>query len=173
MRDDEDGKAPSKRERGSPDEDGFDRMVEEIQQAIIKKEEEVYSERVLSEAKLPENMGAIEEPDATGGITGPCGDTIIFDLKVDSKGVVTDIMFRTDGCGATVACASMVTKLIKGKKVAEARELDSDKLEAILGGLPDENKHCAVLSVDSLNDALDKLPLSKGGRSEKAGPEER
>jgi len=139
------------------DPETFDMMVDEIQQAIGRKEEEVYSKQVLYEANRPENMGALEEPDASGGITGPCGDTIMFDLRVDSNRVISEIMFRTNGCGATVACASMVTKLIKGRTLTEARKLDSEKLEDVLGGLPDENKHCAVLSVESLNVALDKL----------------
>lgn len=138
------------------DEDGFDRVVEEIQRSIRESEERVYSEQVLSEVDTPQNFGNIEDPDATGAFTGPCGDTMVFDIKV-KDGVIVEIMFRTDGCGPTVACGSMLTRQVQGKDVREVRKMTAQDLEEILGGLPEENKHCSVLAVQTLNITLDIL----------------
>ena len=161
----DDGPVPARRKEkgGSKEERAFDKMVDDIQLAVTRKEEEIYSEQVLTEAKAPENMGFLKEPDATGGTRGPCGDTIIFDIQV-KDGIIVDAMFRTDGCGATVACSSRLTRYLKGMTLEKARGLDNVWLEEDLGGLPEENKHCAVLAIDSLQEVLDKLPLLAGGK---------
>jgi nitrogen fixation NifU-like protein len=154
----EDARPTKKKELArSLDDRAFERMVEELQNEISKREEEVYSEAVLSEAMHPINIGAIEDPDATGGFTGPCGDTMIIDIKVE-EGTIKEIKFRTDGCGSTVACGSRLTKLVKDRTIEQAMELDNIKLEEDLGGLPEENKHCAVLAVTTLRETIGKLP---------------
>jgi nitrogen fixation NifU-like protein len=142
------------RDDRAKEEEALDRFVEMLQRNIIEEEERLYSEQVRSEASAPSNMGKLDEPDATGVFTGPCGDTMVLDIKLKG-GIVSQIRFRTDGCGATLACGSMVTKMVGGLTVEQARALTSDQLEQRLGGLPDENKHCAVLAIRSLKKALD------------------
>ena len=132
----------------------FDRFVEDLQQAIIQEEERLYSEKVRTEASMPSNMGFIENADATAQVRGSCGDTMVFDIKVE-EGRITDMRFRTDGCGATLACGSMLSKMAIGMTVEEARAFTNLDLEKELGGLPEENKHCAVLSVSALQKVLD------------------
>jgi nitrogen fixation NifU-like protein len=63
----------------------------------------------------------------------------------------------TDGCGATIACGSMLTSMIKGKSLDEAEAITEDDLIAALGGLPEENLHCAHLAIITLRDALKML----------------
>jgi len=64
----------------------------------------------------------------------------------------------TDGCGATVACGSMVTELARGKTLHEAMKIDGKKVIEAFGGLPIEHTHCADLAANTLraaiNDAL-------------------
>ena len=156
----DDGPGKKAEKKRSDEDKAFNMMIEELQQAIIQKEEEIYSERVLSEARNPQNMGALDDPDAVGGITGSCGDTITFDVKV-KDGVIKDIRFRTDGCGSTVACASMLTKMVLGLIIEKAGAITEEELEEVLGGLPEENKHCSLLAVRSLRATLDRLPGKK------------
>jgi nitrogen fixation NifU-like protein len=60
----------------------------------------------------------------------------------------------TDGCGPTVACGSMLTKMVTGKSLEDAAEILPEDLLKALGGLPEENIHCAELAVSTLHDAL-------------------
>ena len=61
----------------------------------------------------------------------------------------------TDGCGSSIACGSITTKMVKGKNIEEACDItDMDILEA-LEGLPGEKRHCAKLAVETLKEALE------------------
>jgi len=61
----------------------------------------------------------------------------------------------TDGCGASTACGSVITELAKGKTVEGASRIKDADVLAVLGGLPEENVHCALLAANTLNAALD------------------
>ena len=135
------------------DED-FWKMVEELQKKIEIEEEETYSKAVIREYRNPTNFGFIDKPDASGEIKGPCGDTMKITLKIKNN-VIKDACFWTDGCGATIACGNMLTKIIKGKTVKEASDITSGKLTTILGGLPEEHMHCSILAVNTLYNAIE------------------
>ena len=102
--------------------DKFVKLLEELQQKIEYEEEQAYSKVVIHEYRKPSNFGDIENPDAVGKIKGPCGDTMKISLRIE-KGRIKDVGFWTDGCGATIACGSMLTKMIKGKTIDEARQI--------------------------------------------------
>jgi len=136
----------------SGDED-FEGMVKELQQKIDRDEEKTYSKKVINEYRNPTNFGFIENPDATGQIKGSCGDTMRMDLRIKGN-VIQDARFWTDGCGASIACGNMLTKMIKGKIIEHALRIANDELTAVLGGLPEENLHCTVLAVNTLQKAL-------------------
>jgi len=96
----------------------------------------------------------IENPDGFKRYTGPCGDTMEISLKV-KDGVIKDAKFQTDGCGNSIICGCMVTSLAHGKTISEARNIkNTDVLEG-LGGLPEEEQHCATLAATTLHMALD------------------
>jgi nitrogen fixation protein NifU and related proteins len=138
-------------------EEDFDGMVDGIQSQIDAKEEKVYSAKVLGEFRNPQNLGRIEDPDCYGMIRGPCGDTMEFSMNI-RKGRIRKILFMTDGCGPSLACGSITTKMAKGKTIEEALKIkDRDILNA-LDGLPEENRHCAKLAVDALHETLGKFP---------------
>ena len=131
---------------------GLDKALREIQSAIEEEEAHAFSRVVLEEARAPPNLRAMDGADGKSSITGACGDTIHVFLRLD-EGRIVDASFLTDGCGTTLACGSMLTKMARGMTVGEAMALsDSDLLEA-LGGLPDENLHCARLAVAALHRA--------------------
>ncbi len=131
----------------------FDRIVNEIQREIVAQERAVYSDRVVTEAFNPRNLGRMEEADGQAVVTGWCGDTMEFYLRV-SDGRIVEVTFMTDGCGPTVACGSMLTGMVQGKALGEVRAVDPDELIEALGGLPEENLHCADLAVNTLRQAI-------------------
>ena len=134
----------------------FDRLVAELAQEIAKQERELYSGVVIHEARHPSNLGRMAEPDAYGNVHGWCGDTMEIYLRLNGA-KIEQATFMTDGCGATVACGSMLTKMATGKLLAEAVEILPEHLIEALGGLPDENQHCAELAVITLQNALGNL----------------
>jgi nitrogen fixation NifU-like protein len=134
------------------DED-FKKMVNNLQKKIDREEENIYSKNVLKEYRNPTNFGYIENPDATGFIKGPCGDTIKIDLMINNNKII-NALFWTDGCGASIACGNMLTKIIKGITIEQAMKITNDQLTSILGGLPKENLHCSKLAVDTLHEAI-------------------
>ena len=124
-------------------------------------EMEVYNETVSEHTLRPRNLGEIAGASGFGKITGLCGDTMEIWLKVESNTVVA-ATFTTDGCGATLACGSMLTELVRGKSLPQALGLSQQDVLDALGGLPEGNKHCALLAVNTLREAIkDYLALKK------------
>ena len=134
------------------DED-FEKMVKDLQSKIERDEEKEYSKIVINEYRNPNNFGVIENSDAFGEIKGPCGDTMKISLMIEDDKIV-DAYFWTDGCGASIACGSMLTKMITGKTVETALDITSERLTEILGGLPKEHLHCTILAINTLQEAI-------------------
>ena len=133
--------------------DEFVKLLEELQRKIEYDEEETYSKVVIREYRNPSNFGVLDNPDALGEIKGPCGDTMKITLEIQNNRILK-ASFWTDGCGATIACGSIMTKMIKGKTLKEANDISSSQLLKALKGLPMEHQHCTVLAVNALNKSL-------------------
>jgi nitrogen fixation NifU-like protein len=140
------------------EEKDFEKMVEEIQSKVELDEETDFSKKVINEYRNPSNFGMIEGPDAVGVIKGPCGDTIKIMLKVENSRIY-NVRFLTDGCGTSIACGSMLTKMIQGKTIDEVSTVTSEKLNNALDGLPENHVHCAVLAVNTLHKAIENLSV--------------
>jgi len=135
---------------------GFDNMIEKIQNEIYEQERMIFSERVIEEYNNPKNISKMAQPDIFATLTGWCGDTMEIYLKMDHD-IIEDISFMTDGCGATIACGSMLTSMVKGKSVKDAKAITDNDLITALQGLPEENLHCAHLAIITLEKALEML----------------
>ena len=83
-------------------------------------------------------------------------------LKIDND-VITDIKFKTFGCGAAVATSSMATEMVKGKTIDEALELTNRAVIEALDGLPPAKVHCSVLAEEAVKSAIADY-LRKQGR---------
>jgi len=140
----------------------FDRIVEELQQQVLQDARAVYSDKVIEEFYHPKNLGRMSEPDARGLVHGWCGDTMEFYLRLNGE-KIKEITFTTDGCGATIACGSMLTQMVTGKSLEEAGKLLPDDLTKALDGLPEENEHCAELAVSTLQNAIFNWRVEKEG----------
>jgi len=67
---------------------------------------------------------------------------------------ILDAKFLADGCGATQACGTMITKMACSKTLEDAGKITSEELIEALDGLPDDHLHCAELAVMTLHDAI-------------------
>ncbi|WP_374965478.1 Fe-S cluster assembly sulfur transfer protein SufU [Lysinibacillus sp. RS5] len=85
--------------------------------------DQLYRSVIMDHYKNPRNKGSIEEDAVTIDMNNPtCGDRIHLTLKV-TDGIVEDAKFDGEGCSISMSSASMMTQLIKGKKVEEALDL--------------------------------------------------
>ena len=113
-----------------------------------------YSEKVMDHFMNPRNVGVLEDADGVGRTGNPtCGDLMEMSIKIEGE-VITDIKFRTFGCGAAIATSSMATELIKGKTIDEALEISNRAIAEALDGLPPIKMHCSVLAADALRATL-------------------
>ena len=114
----------------------------------------LYSEKVMDHFTNPRNVGEIEDADGIGEVgNAKCGDIMKMFLKIDN-GVITDIKFKTFGCGAAVATSSMATEMITGQKLEDALKLTNKAVVEALDGLPDSKLHCSVLAEQALKAAI-------------------
>lgn len=75
----------------------------------------MYSEKVVEHFMKPRNIGGIPDADGVGTVGNPvCGDMTCIHIRVED-GRIADIKFRTSGCAAAIAAASMLTELAPGK----------------------------------------------------------
>ena len=128
-----------------------------------------YTPKVLEHFKNPRNVGEIKNSDAKATEGSPaCGDMVKLTLKVNKKTkVIEDIKFQSYGCASNIATASIITEMVKGKKISEAKKITWAKAAKTLGGLPPVKVHCAVLAVAVLKTAIENYEHSHGLVSKK------
>ena len=113
-----------------------------------------YSEKVMDHFANPRNVGEIENADGIGEVgNSKCGDIMKMYIKVDND-IITDVKFKTFGCGAAIATSSMATEMIKGKSIQEALKLTNKAVMEALGGLPPVKVHCSLLAEEAVHAAL-------------------
>ena len=115
----------------------------------------MYSEKVMDHFSNPRNVGELENPSGTGTVgNAKCGDIMKMDIQVEN-GVITDVKFKTFGCGAAIATSSMATEMVKGKRVAEALQLTNKAVAEALDGLPPVKMHCSRLAEQAIHAAVE------------------
>lgn len=110
----------------------------------------MYSAAVLDHFKDPRHAGDLPDASVTVEVTNPvCGDILRLAARIES-GVIIDARFKTQGCVTAVACASVLTELLIGKSLDDARRINAAQISEALGGLPQATFHGAHLAVDAL-----------------------
>ena len=142
---------------------------------------ELYQEIILDHVKNPRNLGKFENFNKDAKGHNPlCGDKVHLFLKLDENKKVNDISFEGEGCAISMASASIMTDLMKGKSEKEAKEIIDKFLDMIkekddintnlleedektklmsLGGVKNYPMRvkCATLSWHALSSALDEF----------------
>jgi NifU-like protein involved in Fe-S cluster formation len=102
----------------------------------------------------PRNAGELPGANAVADEENPvCGDRIRLSLIVSDE-KIQSARYLAYGCPPTLVCGSVLTELITGKSVDEARRLTRVDLVNAIGGLPSRKQHAAALAIETLNAAL-------------------
>jgi nitrogen fixation NifU-like protein len=120
-----------------------------LSDAVADEHENSFSAVAKELIRNKDNMGCFEHPDACTKFTGWCDDTMQFQFLLDGE-IIKDIRFTTDGCGATIACGSMLTKMAKSKTLTVVMKISPDDLLAALVSIPEDHEHCLSLAVYTL-----------------------
>ncbi|MDW7668599.1 MAG: iron-sulfur cluster assembly scaffold protein [Bacillota bacterium] len=122
----------------------------------------MYNDIVLDHLSNPRNVGKILNADGIGNVGNPVdGDKITIYVKI-SDDVLTDVKFKTLGCGAAIAASSMVTVMAKGKTLNDALQIKNENVAEALGGLPSQKIKCSNIAADALHEAIADYKSKKG-----------
>lgn len=125
----------------------------------------MYSEKVMDHFSNPRNVGEIEDASGVGTEGNPtCGDLMTIYIKVEDN-VITDIKFKTFGCGAAIATSSMITEMAMGKTIEEALKITRNDVAEELEGLPPVKMHCSNLAADALRAAIEDYKKKQAGEN--------
>lgn len=117
----------------------------------------MYSPPVLEHFKNPRNAGDLPGATAVVDVTNPvCGDVLRLAARLEGRAVV-ETRFKAQGCVTALACASMLTELLQGKSIDDARRITAAQISEALGGLEQATFHGAQLAADALEALLAKL----------------
>lgn len=118
----------------------------------------MYTAKVLDHFEHPRNVGELENATANAQIENPaCGDIMTLSLRVND-GRIEEVLYRAKGCVPAIACGSLLTEMVAGKTIAEARKVRRIELVMALGGLPTASLHASHLAIDVLAKALNAIP---------------
>lgn len=85
---------------------------------------ELYQEVILDHGRSPRNFRCLENPDRTAEGYNPfCGDQLTLYIALGTDGRIADVAFEGKGCAISVASASLMSEILKGKTEAEAGAL--------------------------------------------------
>jgi nitrogen fixation protein NifU and related proteins len=121
----------------------------------------MYSPQLLDHFQNPRNAGEVRNPDAAVQIENPaCGDILKLSIRI-SDGRIAEIRFLAKGCVPAMACASLLTELLLGRTVEDARNLRREELVLKIGGLPEASIHASHLALDAWAAVLKQLKTSQ------------
>jgi len=120
---------------------------------------ELYQEVILDHGKRPRNFRDVEDATAHAHGANPlCGDQLVVYLKVDADGRIDDVSFVGNGCAISVASASLMTELVKGRTVGDAKAMFERFHKMCTGEDSDDDSTL-------LEDDLEKLNVLSGVRA--------
>ncbi|KAJ8495900.1 hypothetical protein ONZ45_g12668 [Pleurotus djamor] len=116
-----------------------------------------YHEKVISHYERPRNVGSLPKGDidvGTGLVGAPaCGDVMKLQIRVDENGIISDVKFKTFGCGSAIASSSYMTERVKGLSLDEAGKIKNTEIAKELC-LPPVKLHCSMLAEDAIRSAI-------------------
>jgi nitrogen fixation protein NifU and related proteins len=114
--------------------------------------DDFYRENILDHYRRPRNAGTLDDATHTHEENNPlCGDVIRIDLHVNENDVIDKVAFSGKGCAISQASASMLTEMIEGKSLDEAKQIGKDDILEALGiDIGPVRMKCALLSLKVL-----------------------
>jgi len=116
-----------------------------------------YHEKVISHYEQPRNVGSLNKNDfdvGTGLVGAPaCGDVMKLQIRVNEDGIISDVKFKTFGCGSAIASSSYMTERVKGLSLDEAGKIKNTEIAKELC-LPPVKLHCSMLAEDAIRSAI-------------------
>lgn len=130
-----------------------DSDFEALQKLVMGDMQQVFAPSVVDHAVNPRNVGSMKDADGFATMHSDCGENMEIWLRIIDEHI-EDICFWSDGCGATIACGSIVSELAQHRTIGEALQINKQAIIDTFGGLPEGNVHCAVLAVNTLRKAI-------------------
>src|SRR5438309_11582380 len=110
----------------------------------------MYSPQLLDHFQNPRNAGEITDPDASVQLENPaCGDILKLTLRV-TDGRIAQIRFLAKGCVPAMACGSLLTQLVQGRTLKEARKLRREEVGQAIGGVREASSRASHVAMDAL-----------------------
>ncbi|KAI4153167.1 MAG: hypothetical protein LQ340_002480 [Diploschistes diacapsis] len=126
-----------------------------------------YHEKVLDHYSNPRNVGSMSKTDTdvgTGLVGAPaCGDVMKLQIRVDpNSNTISDVKFKTFGCGSAIASSSYLTELVRGMTLEDAGKIRNTEIAQELCLPPvkrelfslEERMHCSMLAEDAIKSAI-------------------
>lgn len=114
----------------------------------------MFSDAVLDHFQHPRNAGELADANVNVQVSNPvCGDVLQLAAVIED-GTIRQLRFLCRGCTASIACASLLTESVQGRKVGDLADIGPEFLAASLGGLPEASSHAAHLACDALQALL-------------------
>src|SRR6185503_12313273 len=119
-----------------------------------------YSIKFKDHLAHPRNAGELPEANVVADEQNPvCGDRLRLALVVHGDRIEAT-RYLAYGCPPTLVCGSVLTELIVGKTLNEARRITKNEVVDAVGGLPSRKHHAAALAIETLHTALDNIAKS-------------
>ncbi|KAF3045179.1 iron-binding protein [Didymella heteroderae] len=113
---------------------------------------------LLDHYSRPRNVGSMSKTDTdvgTGLVGAPaCGDVMKLQIRVDpNNNTISDVKFKTFGCGSAIASSSYLTELVRGMTLEDAARIKNTEIAKELC-LPPVKLHCSMLAEDAIKSAI-------------------
>ncbi|WP_291319088.1 iron-sulfur cluster assembly scaffold protein [Desulfonatronospira sp.] len=131
------------------------RAFDELQHRVDSKVLQDFGPEIYRRWKNPDYMGRMQNYDCMAAVTGSCGNRVEIYLGLE-QGVISRTSFFSQGCGASVVCASMTCELAMSRTLDQALDLEPGDVMLALPGMPESKRHYASLAVKALHRAIEK-----------------
>ena len=139
--------------------DNFDDFVNKLQEQIFDESKEAFGEEGFKRWREPKFRGKLENHNTHAKIKGSCGDSMEFYLNIENN-VVKEASYLTDGCGSSTVCGSFAAEMTLGKTLDELTDITGESILKEIGTFPLEDKHCAFLAAETINEAVNRYMKS-------------
>jgi len=141
----------------------FEELVQQLQNQSFEDARTAYGEKGFNRWRNPRYNGEMGDADSHAVIHGDCGDTMEIFLKFKNNRVI-QASYVTDGCGSSALCGSFTAELAHGKSFEELFELQPEDILETIGTFPEQDEHCAKLSVLTLHEALNQYLIKQAAK---------